>query len=157
MKIIDIPADEAARLVPLLSDLHALHVAEQPARFTAEPAAADLTHWLSDWLRQDTVCALGAESPQGLLLGYLIFEIDSRPALPIRPAETFAMLHHIAVDPAWHRMGVAKALIGEMKARMAQDGVDILRSTYAPFNTASAALMGSMGLSPVLTVAEWRG
>jgi len=32
MKILNLPASEAGRLIPLLQDLHSLHVAHQPAR-----------------------------------------------------------------------------------------------------------------------------
>ena len=156
MKIIDIPASDAARLVPLLQDLHALHVAHQPDRHKADPCDKDLVAWLGKWLAAEGLYALGAESPQETLLGYLIFQIEHREALPIRAAETRAMLHHIAVQEAWRRMGVGKALITEMKAKVRAQGIEIITATYAPFNAASAALMAGMGLAPVLTVAEWR-
>jgi len=32
----------------------------------------------------------------------------------------------------------------------------VIATTYAPFNTASAALMTRMGMEPVVTMAEWR-
>ncbi|MGR3758676.1 GNAT family N-acetyltransferase [Roseobacteraceae bacterium NS-SX3] len=156
MKITGIHAGEAHRLVPLLQELHALHVAHQPRRHLADPGTEELTAWLGGWLQQEGICALAAESPQGALMGYLIYGIEDRPALPIRAAETRVMLHHIAVQEAFRRMGVAKALMAEMKARAAARGIGVIAATYAPFNTASAALMAGMGLEPVLTMAEWR-
>ena len=66
------------------------------------------------------------------------------------------MLHHIAVQEAWQRMGVGKALIARMKANVCAKDITTIATTYAPFNDASAALMAGMGLLPVLTVAEWR-
>lgn len=156
MKITDIPASEAHRLLPLLHDVHALHVAQQPERYTAHPADADLATWLQHWLSQDNVFALGAESPQGALLGYAIWELEQRPALPVRAAETRAMLHHIAIAEAWRRMGVGKALISTLKERATEQGATVVATTYAPFNTASGALMQSMGMEPVLTMAELR-
>jgi GNAT superfamily N-acetyltransferase len=156
MKIIDIPASDAARLVPLLQDLHALHVTHQPARHTTDPERKELEAWLHEWLASEGLYALGAESPQGALLGYLIYQIEQREALPIRAAETRAMLHHIAVQVAWQRMGVGKALIAKMKANVCAKDITTIATTYAPFNDASAALMTGMGLLPVLTVAEWR-
>ena len=157
MKIIDIPASKAARLVPLLQDLHALHVTHQPDRHTANPCANALEEWLSDWLASEGMYALGAESPQGALLGYLIYQIEYRAALPVRAAETRAQLHHIAVQEAWQRMGVGKALMAEMKAQVSAKDISVIATTYAPFNEATAALMTGMGLKPVLTTAEWRG
>lgn len=156
MKITDIPASEAHRLLPLLHDVHALHVAQQPERYTAHPADADLATWLQDWLSQDNVFALGAESPQGALLGYAIWELEQRPALPVRAAETRAMLHHISIAEAWRRMGVGKALISTLKERATEQDATVVATTYAPFNTASGALMQSMGMEPVLTMAELR-
>lgn len=156
MKIIDIPATEAERLVPMLQDLHALHVTHQPERHIQAPGSRGLAEWLQDWLSEDNVFALAAESPQGTLLGYLICELQERPALPLRAAETRAMLHHISVTEAWRRMGVGKALVEAMKARALEAGATVVAATYAPFNTASAALMKGMGMEPVLTLAEWR-
>ncbi|AHD00327.1 GNAT family N-acetyltransferase [Leisingera methylohalidivorans] len=156
MKVIEIPAAEAGRLLPLLQDLHALHATHQPERHIPQPGSADLTEWLQDWLKEETVFALAAESPQGALLGYLIYELQDRPALPIRAAETRAMLHHISVTEAWRRMGVGKALVEAMRTRALAAGATVIAATYAPFNTASAALLQGMGMDPVLTMAEWR-
>lgn len=156
MEIKDIAPEDSARLVPLLEELHALHAAHQPARHRADPPAADLQNWLEDWLKDPQVAALAAESPTGALLGYLIYGVEDRPALPVRNAETRIMLHHIAVQEPWRRMGVAKALMAEMKARAARDGIQVITAGYAPFNTASAALMASQGLEPVLVMAESR-
>lgn len=66
------------------------------------------------------------------------------------------MLQHIAVAETLRRKGIARALMAEMKARAAARGISVIATTYAPFNTASAALMQSMGLEPVLTLAEAR-
>lgn len=156
MNIIEVPASDAGRLLPLLHDLHALHVHHQPRRHVAEPSSDALEVWLKDWLGKDTVTALAAESPQGALLGYALFEIEQRPALPVRAAETRGMLHHIAVAEAWRRMGVGKALVEAMKTRALAQGASVIAASYAPFNTASAALMQGMGMEPVITVAEWR-
>lgn len=156
MKLIQIPAADAARLVPLLQELHALHATQHPARYPADPTDGALTTWLCDWLAQDSMHALAAESPNGTLLGYLIYEMQRRPALPVLHPEYRAMLHHIAVASDWRRMGVGRFLIKAMKTRALADGATGIATTYAPFNHASAALMQSMGLEPVIITAEWR-
>ncbi|WP_259998187.1 hypothetical protein [Leisingera sp. M523] len=53
-------------------------------------------------------------------------------------------------------MGVGKALVEAMRAQALAAGATVVAATYAPFNTASAALMQGMGMDPVLTMAEWR-
>ena len=156
MRISPLDPHEAPRLVPLLQDLHALHVAHQPARYPADPAPDALTLWLQEWLSQPQTFALVALSPQDAVMGYLIYEVEDRAALPVRAAERRAMVHHIAVAKPFRRIGVGKALMVEMKRRALADGATVIGVTYAPFNTASAGLMQSMGLQPVTTVAEWR-
>lgn len=156
MKILDLAPEQAARLTPLLQDLHALHVTEHPARYHADPDEQALEDWLKSWLQEQHITALIAESPQGALLGYVIFEIEVRPDLPIRKAETRIMVHQVAVAPAFRRMGVGLALLHETKRRAKKLNIATIATTYAPFNTASAALFQSLGLMPVLTLAEWR-
>lgn len=157
MDLIDISPEDAHRLIPLLQDLHALHVAHQPDRYLAAPDDAALTRWLTEWLSETSVTARAAVSPQGSVMGYMIYGIEHRPALPVRQAETRAMLHHIAVSESWRRMGVGSALIADLKRAVAAQGIQIVATTYAPFNSASAALMARMGLKPVNVMAEWRG
>ncbi|ABF64647.1 hypothetical protein TM1040_1914 [Ruegeria sp. TM1040] len=156
MKIEPIGPDRAVRLVPLLEDLHAVHVAHHRDRYTPNPDPAHLSVWLSEWLAEPNVHALAAISPQEALMGYLIYDIEKRPALPVRPAETRAMLHHIAVAAPLRGIGVGKALMTQMKEDALAKGADVIGVTYAPFNAASAALMRHFGLEPVMTMAEWR-
>ncbi|MGR3677970.1 MAG: GNAT family N-acetyltransferase [Paracoccaceae bacterium] len=156
MKLIEIPPSEAHRITPLLQDLHALHVLHQPSRHLPDPDPIDLSNWLAGWLSQNGVVALAAESPQEKLLGYLIFEIEQRSALRVRAAEIRAMVHHIAVDHNWQRMGVGRLLMSGMKDRAVAAGATTIATTYAPFNAASAALMQSVGLEPVNIMAELR-
>ncbi len=156
MKISDIAADEAARLVPLLQDLHALHAENQPERYPANPTDADLTEWLTEWLATDGTHAIAAQSPSGAVMGYAIYQIETRPTLPIVRGGKRVMLHQIMVDTPFRSQGVGSRLIKEIQARCKAMEIGTLVTTYATFNTASAALMSRMGLTPVTTVAEWR-
>ncbi|MCD9148910.1 GNAT family N-acetyltransferase [Pseudophaeobacter flagellatus] len=156
MEILDLPPSEATRLIPLLQELHALHVEHQPARYPAAPSDAALGQWLQDWLQAEDITALIAESPQGALLGYVLFGIEHRPPLPIRLEETRVMVHHITTAKAFRRMGVGQALLTAVKQRAKALAIDSIATTYAPFNSASAGLFESQGLQPVLTMAEWR-
>ena len=156
MKIEPIGPERATLLVPLLQDLHALHVEHQPERHTPDPEDADLCAWLQEWLEKPEIYALAAISPQDAVMVYLIYGMEDRPALPVRPAERRATVHHIAVTPALRQIGVGKALMTRMKQDALEKGADVIGVTYAPFNAASAALMRHFGLEPVLTMAEWR-
>lgn len=156
MKISDIPAGQAERLLPLLQELHALHAEHQPHRYPADPQDAELREWLSDWLDEDGVHAIGAQSPSGALMGYAIYQIEDRPSLPIVHGGKRIMLHQIAVEDPFRRLGVGSSLIKEIQTRCKAMGIETLVTTYATFNAASSALMSRMGLAPVTTVAEWR-
>lgn len=154
MKIIPLPAQHAVQLVPLLKDLHQLHVDHQPERHAANPDDAALESWLTDWLAEENVHALVAKSPTGALLGYTIYEVQERPKLPVTLGGTRVMLHHIAIAGAMRRMGIGKALVAAVQDAAQAAGATTLVTTYAPFNTASAGLMQAMGLTPSLIQAE---
>ncbi len=156
MKISPLPADHAARLVPLLTDLHQLHVDQQPGRYIANPSEVELVKWLETWLRADNMHALVAESPMGALLGYAIYEVQHRPDLPIVKGGTCFMLHHIAITAAMRRMGIGKALVRAVRDAAEEAGARSLATTYAPFNEASAGLMKAMGLEPSVIYADLR-
>jgi len=155
MTIISVPPTQAARLMPLFHQVHNLHVAQQPERYAPLPPDPETITWLSDWLSSDTAHALGHET-DGVLTGYLIYEIETRPDTPMRRAETRAMLHVISVDAAHRGQGIGSALIQAMRAELAPEAVPTIATTYATFNTASAALMARAGFEPKLIVAEWR-
>lgn len=156
MQIVDIPATQAARLIPLLHQVHALHVLHQPERYPPLPANDILLPWLTDWLNGACLHCLGAQDAAEDLLGYAIFEIEHRPAMPMRAAQTRAMLHHISVDTQHRGTGIGSALIREIKARLPAYGATVLATTYATFNHASERLMARAGLSPVTVYSELR-
>lgn len=147
--------DETPKLLPLLHQVHALHVHHQPDRYPPLRDDTETLAWLSGWLASDNVHCLVAEE-DGTLCGYATYEIEHRPAIPVRRAETRAMLHHISVDAAHRRKGIGRALIADMRTRLAQDGIGIIATTYANFNQPSARLMADAGLSPKTIFAEWR-
>lgn len=156
MKITPLAPEHAARLVPMLLDLHQLHVDHQPDRYPANPDEAALARWLEDWLSDDSVQALVAESPMGALLGYTIYEVQERPSLPVTYGGTRVMLHHIAVAESMRRMGIGKALVRAVRDAAQDLGASSMATTYAPFNAASAGLMQAMGLVPSVIHAELR-
>ena len=156
MTIRPLMADESHRLLPLLHQVHALHVDHQPERYPPLQNNAETLDWLSGWLKGENMHCLVAEEG-GSLSGYAIYEIEHRPAMPLRHAETRGMLHHIAVDHTHRRQGIGRALVQAVRARLNADGITILATTYASFNKASAQLIADAGLAPKMIYAEWRG
>lgn len=154
MQLHPLPAAEAATLVPLLQELHALHAAQQPNRYPADPCPDALSVWLADWLAQDGIHALVAQSPTGAIMGYVIWELQARSATPLSRGGAKAMVHHVIVGEPFRRLGVGKALLRAMRDQGRDLGAVRIGASFAPFNTASAGLMTSMGMAPASIYAE---
>ncbi len=155
MPICEIRPDQCSRILPLLHQVHDLHLQHQPVRYAPLPTDRDMCAYLQDWLSRHSVQALGFEA-DGALAGYAIYEIEERSSSPFRPPETRAIVHQISVDTAFRRQGVGTALMAEVKARLLAAGGTVVAASFAEFNCASAALMARCGLQPVMSMAEWR-
>ena len=154
MHLRSLAAQDAATLVPLLQDLHALHVAHQPERHPAAPCPQALANWLKDWLAEDNVHALVAQSPAGVTMGYAIWELQERGQSPLSYGGLRVMVHHVMVAEPFRRLGVGKALLQHVRTQAQDQGAVRIGASYAPFNAASAGLMASMGMAPVSIHAE---
>lgn len=84
----------------------------------------------------------------GADLGYLVFEVQSRPGTALTLPEWRGFLHHIAVAPGARRQGVGLALIEAMKTRLRAEGIPRWATSYWLFNQASAGLMAKAGAAP---------
>ena len=153
MQISKLLPARASAIVPLLRQLHSFHLAQESELLQPEPTDDELTNFLMQWLRREGVTALIA-GPVTTPHAYLIFEIENRSGSILTKPECRAMLHHICVDARHRREGLGSALITEMKVLAKAQKVDRIGTTYAQFNTASAALMASNGLTPRRTYAS---
>ncbi|WP_339772250.1 GNAT family N-acetyltransferase [uncultured Pseudosulfitobacter sp.] len=151
--ITTLPPDRAAVLEPLLRQVHDLHVAHQPQHYLPTPEARVLRGFLTDWLAQPQVTALVAGDVDAPM-GYLVFEEERRAASVLKPAVHQAVLHHVCVDAAHRRLGIAAALIAHMRLLCREAGISRIRVTYAAFNTASARTMARAGLDPTTIIAD---
>lgn len=149
-----ITADEVACLLPLLAQVHGIHVEAQPSHFRAAPDPEELLTFLRDWLSREEVTAIAALAPDGAAVGYLVFEIETHPQSVLTLPQRHGMLAHIAVDRASRRTGIGLALIEAMKTRLRAQGIERVRTIYGAFNAPSAALMCKAGLEPFNVVAE---
>ncbi|MDP5217943.1 GNAT family N-acetyltransferase [Ruegeria sp. 2205SS24-7] len=155
MDIVELQSTDAPRLLPLLHQVHDLHVTHLPTRYRPIARNSEAVGWLADWLARDGVYAFGAIFDDALA-GYAVFEIEHKPETVLKHPCTRAMLQHICVDAAYGRQGVARALFEAAKTHLAPMGIRDYGTTYASFNTASAALMASLGFHPTLIYAEYR-
>ena len=151
----ELEPQDAACLIPLLRQVHDLHVIAHPDLYRAEPPDQDLAAFLQNWIARPEVTALIAGTVPNPS-GYLIYEIETRPASVLRHAETRAMLHHICVEAAARREGIGQAMIGKMAETLRARRISNMVTTYAAFNSASAALMARAGFAPLTIVAAQR-
>lgn len=155
MSVTKLCASDVHRILPLLHQVHDLHLVHQPERYAPLPSDRELIAFLHGWLDQPDLFGLSYEV-DGTILGYAIYEIERRIASPFRRAETRAMLHHISVDKGHRRSGIGTMLIAEIRAHLQREGGQVLAASYGIFNTASARLLARAGLQPVMVFAEWR-
>jgi len=100
--------DERA-LAVLNGFVQELHVAHRPHEFKAADVA-EVSAWFGPLLTKPTVLirlAQGAGRP----VGYVAAFLHDRPENPFAPARRWCEIDQIAVEPAWRRRGVARALI----------------------------------------------
>ncbi len=155
MPVTQLCPSQAGCLLPMLHQVHDLHLEHQPERYALLPADPQMCRHLEEWLSQPNIFSLVYED-EGALLGYAIYEIEQREATPFRRAEVRAMLHQICVDQDHRGRGIGTALIAEVRAHLVRKDGQVLAASYATFNTASARLMANAGLRPVMTFVEWR-
>lgn len=154
VKIVGLQAEDASRLLPLLSQVQAMHVPAHPDIFHDDASETEREGFLRGFISRDDVTALVAITEEGYVIGYLIYEIQARDASSLKSAFQVGFLHHIAVDETRRGQGVGSELIMEMKTRLRATGISKLRSEHFAFNTQSAALLQSAGLSPLRITVE---
>ena len=149
-----IGSQEADLILPLLEIVHSVHSSARPDIFRVDTDRSELSSVLQKWLAQSTMTALVAMNSDGRAYGYLIFEVQEREMHPLLQPSRRGFLHHICVDPSIRRIGIAAALVAEMKQRLRALGIERVATAYWAFNAPSAALMAKVGFTPFKVVAE---
>jgi GNAT superfamily N-acetyltransferase len=149
-----IEPNEAELILPLLEIVQSVHSSARSDIFRAHPDRSELSAFLQRWLAEPAMTALVAMDADGRACGYILFEIQERGQQPLHQANRRGFLHHICVDPLSRRVGIATALVEEMKQRLRALGVERVATAYWAFNAPSAALMAKLGFTPFRVVAE---
>ena len=134
--------------------VHDVHLAHRPDYFKtarADEAAA----WFRDQLGKPTTAAWIAEDGRAPI-GYVLTFFHERAGNPFRYARRWCEIDQIAVDPAWRRRGIGRALMGAaLEASRARGVHDVELFSWA-FNTEAQALFRGSGFEPRVVAFERR-
>lgn len=134
--------------------VHDVHLARRPDYFKtarADEAAA----WFRDQLGKPTTAAWIAEDDRAPI-GYVLTFFHERAGNPFRHARRWCEIDQIAVDPAWRRRGIGRALMGAaLEASRARGVHDVELFSWA-FNTEAQALFRGFGFEPRVVAFERR-
>ncbi len=153
MTIRTLPPAQIGQIIPLLTQVHELHVSQRPDHYSRLENTQAVLKWLQDWSATSALVTLVCGPPDALT-GYLIYKVERRDASVLKPAIHRAVLEHICVDQAHRRTGLGRALIRAMRNNLRDEGVAKISVTYATFNKASAALIAREGFIPAYVQAE---
>lgn len=138
---------DAAAIAALNAHVQSIHADAFPWRFkqpsALSPSGADIARILA----QPNYFAFVAEM-DGAPAGYLTAEIVRRDDTPFHFAYVYLHVHHIAVDPAARRQGIARAMMDAAKAHGAREGIEIMSLDVWDFNDAARAFFAGYGLVP---------
>ena len=123
----DIPA-----LVALNAQVQALHAALSPEIFKPAVDPAELASFLRATLDQPAHRLLLAQV-DGAAAGYGWAEVQERAETPFALARRRLYLHHLAVDPAFRRRGIAAALLAALEDEASALGLSsVVLDAWAP-------------------------
>lgn len=135
---------DAGSLAVLNGYVHALHVQAEPAKF--RPTRLDeVTEFFAGALQLPANLFWVAE--QAEVVGYLWAEDISRPETPFTHAERLLYVHHLAVDPAVRRTGVARALCAALEHETAARHVSRLALDHWSFNSDAGDFFSAAGFA----------
>ena len=152
-KIVDLQANDAGILLPLLEQVQKLHVDARPDIFRGDASLAEREEFLRQFIAREGVTALVCLQ-QDTAIGYLIYELQERGPSALKQAGRVGFLHQVGVEAAHRRRGIASALLEEMKTRLRAAGATSIRSEHYAFNAPSAQLMTSAGMQPLRITVE---
>jgi ribosomal protein S18 acetylase RimI-like enzyme len=107
---------DAGTLVQLNRTVQDLHVRLYPDDFKPVVTEPDAEAFFSGRLKAPD-CVFGIAEVDSAPVGYVWFDLQSRPETPFTPARRRLYVHHISVAPAAQRRGIGSALMNYVEQR----------------------------------------
>lgn len=150
MGIVLRPAESAdvGDLVDLNHVVHGAHAIAEPGYFRADVDRAELHVFFENLLSsRDSVVHLA--ELDGRPVGYVWFDVQSRPATPFTRPQRRLGIHHLVVCEHARRRGVASALLHTAVAYAEAEGIrDVILNTWS-FNEGAQAFFCAAGFDPM--------
>lgn len=123
--------EDAGTLFQLNKAVQELHVRLYPSDFKQAVAEPDAREFFLGRLKNPD-CVLGIAEIDLSPVGYVWFDLQSRPETPLTPARRRLYVHHISVLPAVHRRGIGSALMKYVEQQAVLESVEeIALSTWS--------------------------
>lgn len=136
------PGDEHA-LARLNRHVQELHVAARPDRFK-RTELAEVTEWFRSRLQAPDVhiwIALAGAAP----VGYLVAVLHRQAEHAFCFARRYYQIDQLALDPAWRRQGIARALVDEVvRLARAEGDLDVQLTAWV-FNDGARVVFERLG------------
>lgn len=136
---------ELARINEIRAYVHGLHAAGRPDVFHPD-FCRELEQILYQRFEMENWSILAAVL-EGQVVGFASVELVDRPATPYCLARRFYHVEEFGVDPAYHRRGVATALVEYMKRDAARRGYSKLELDVWEFNGGAVAFYEDVGFT----------
>ncbi len=130
-------------LAQLNQVVQSVHAELYPDDFRANVDAEGLKALLAPRLANVIIAEV-----DGRPVGYIWFEMQTRPASPFSPARRRLYIHHLSVSPAARRRGVAGALMAHAEAYAEGEGTDEIALSHWAANTGAQNFFAAQGFAP---------
>ena len=135
--------DDLDTLVRFNQVVQAVHAELYPDDFMAIADAQGIKNLLARKLVNVAIAEIA-----GTPVGYIWFDVQTRPASPFTPARRRLYVHHLAVAAEVRRRGAATALMAHAEAYAEGEDLDEIALSHWAANTGAQQFFAAQGFKP---------
>ena len=140
--------DDLAVLARLNEPVQSLHAALYPADFKGNVDTADVASFF-EHVAATPESSIAIAEQDGVLVGYIWFDISARHENAFNPPQSFVYIHHVSVAADARRRGVASAMLAYTKEQAHAGGVDEVRLDRWIANVEALRFFEAHGFTPL--------
>ncbi|WP_113888576.1 GNAT family N-acetyltransferase [Roseiarcus fermentans] len=143
--------DDFPVLAQLSEPVQKLHAALYPVDFKRDVDAVNVASFF-ERVAARPESAIAIAEQDGVPVGYIWFDISSRPENAFKPPQSFVYIHHVSVAPDARRRGVASAMLAYAKEKAHAAGVDEIRLDTWIANVEARQFFEAHGFAPFIVM-----